>query len=260
MKHEILELAQEAHSRRAEVLKVYTDTVNRQHKISCNTCKKDYCCYQMVGVPLFEAVIIADWILRNGRSDILIELRKQGRDQVELLTNRGGLTVRNIIKYHDEICGEWFDQQRPCPFLSKGRCLIYPIRPSSCSSHCVITPPEQCAPPKGGAIGKVSTEQVFIYMTQIDEVFVTLLGAKITQIMPFYMGTMVDLALDLLKNGVGILDGRKFPLNMTLEDANERRLVRDELARRTRKDQRSSSTGCGPQSVGEVENSPDTPG
>lgn len=258
MRRKILEQAQKAHRLRKQILKQFVHDLNKHRSPSCNTCTKDYCCYQMVSISVFEAVIIADWIQRNRRFDILAELRQQAYDQKELFNQRGDYNLLNIVKFQDAVSNAWFDQQRPCPFLDNGRCLIYPIRPITCSSHFVVSPPERCAPPTGSCVGKVNVEKVFVYGFQLDAAFLNIVGAKHTQFMPSYMGIMVDIALDLLENGIDVLGDHALLLTLTLEETDDRRLVREEIERRSREHPRPYVAECNPQSVGELEGPPDT--
>jgi Fe-S-cluster containining protein len=56
-------------------------------------------------------------------------------------------------------------QEILCPFLAKGACTIYEVRPFTCVALVAVTPPENCQPGKAG--------QAKTYLTPTPEVFDT---------------------------------------------------------------------------------------
>jgi len=57
---------------------------------------------------------------------------------------------------------DWFRRQVPCVFLEGNMCSIYEVRPSTCRSHAVVTPPEDCYNhgDSGGDVGKIDVSKL----------------------------------------------------------------------------------------------------
>jgi len=53
----------------------------------------------------------------------------------------------NVLDEKERVA--FFQRQLPCAFLKDQRCEIYPVRPTVCRYHMVVSPPENCA--KGAA-------------------------------------------------------------------------------------------------------------
>lgn len=99
-------------------------------KITCFECQQAEpgCCYQKTMISFAEALVIA------------VYLKRHALDTPEL---------RNRLQDHGEAMegasrAAWFHESHPCVFLKDGRCQIYSVRPTICSSYYVISPAEQC--------------------------------------------------------------------------------------------------------------------
>jgi Fe-S-cluster containining protein len=69
-------------------------------------------------------------------------------------------------------------QEILCPFLVKGACAIYEVRPYTCAALVAVTPPENCQPARAGQAKTylTPTPEVFdsaFYYKKIEELFLT---------------------------------------------------------------------------------------
>ena len=90
----------------------------------------DHCCYQSVGVTPPEALAIFD------------HLRKT-LGEVELAAVAAHLAVTEE-RTRGLSAAERFSPERPCPFLTQGRCSIYEVRPLACRGMNSLSA-EECA-------------------------------------------------------------------------------------------------------------------
>jgi len=98
---------------------------------SCFTCTTPWCCSVMVVVGLHEGVLIAS-ALRASQRDTP-ELRADLRARAEAMAGKTPDEWRRP---------EW---RRQCVFLNeRGRCSVYAVRPRSCGTAYVFSPPEWC--------------------------------------------------------------------------------------------------------------------
>lgn len=97
------------------------------------------CCYQLVSISFIEALVIADYLVRNRSMEQLTELKVKLREQsgrLRFKENRRTL----------------FEARVPCVFLKMtdgpyvGECEIYRSRPLACRLQYVISDPEHCSP------------------------------------------------------------------------------------------------------------------
>jgi len=97
------------------------------------------CCYQLVSASFIEALLIADFLLRNRKPEELETITQKLRTasaRFRFSQNRTSL----------------FLEKQPCPFLVAGEkpftgeCSIYAVRPSTCRMHYVVSDPKLCEP------------------------------------------------------------------------------------------------------------------
>jgi Fe-S-cluster containining protein len=90
-----------------------------------------HCCYLLSSSSYPEGFLIAETLLReNVWKAYLPSLCKAAR-----AVSASGMTSEH-----------YFDQQHPCPFLTKNKdCFIYAIRPACCRYHYVISKPVLCS-------------------------------------------------------------------------------------------------------------------
>jgi hypothetical protein len=97
------------------------------------SCKKgcDNCCHQKVlstpaeGLPIF------------------LYLQFKGLWSTELEDELAEADVHGTRTSHHD----WFMERRPCPFLRKGECSVYPVRPVGCIATFSINHPDFCGMP-----------------------------------------------------------------------------------------------------------------
>jgi Fe-S-cluster containining protein len=54
--------------------------------------------------------------------------------------------VEKIMTDTRPLSEKYLDMNISCPFLEDNRCLVYDVRPTSCSGHFSVSPPEWCWP------------------------------------------------------------------------------------------------------------------
>jgi Fe-S-cluster containining protein len=110
--------------------RMLVEQIIRGRHVSCQKgCH--HCCYLMTSTSLPEAMLIARWVVGQDFQHYFLWVTK-------LL-----LAAREVSEVTDD--GEWFDRQRPCPFLKDSLCEVYEIRPGCCRWHVVTSPVEQCS-------------------------------------------------------------------------------------------------------------------
>lgn len=109
------------------------------------------CCYQLTLVTLPEGVAIAEYFLSD----------TQRRNLIPLLMRSFYEQVQQIQPGHyKEIRQAYFQKKVPCTFLDEDSklCTIYPVRPSTCRYHLVVSDPALCQPEAGiQPVGRVNT-------------------------------------------------------------------------------------------------------
>lgn len=111
-------------------------------------CKKgcSACCKQTVAISVLEALSILEPIVSdNYRLDRFLKGR------YEVIKKQAKLCLSGKITG-----AEWFAQSIPCAFLKDDLCSIYERRPSVCRTHAVVTPSEDCSPPRMKSIAKLN--------------------------------------------------------------------------------------------------------
>ena len=104
------------------------DPRRRRLKVSCNACEKPWCCYQRVEVEPVEALVIWRWAREHAAQALRLAIQR-------------GEKLRARPPEGDEA---FFRRKEPCPFLVRGKCAIFPVRPYRCRSHYMAGPPIKC--------------------------------------------------------------------------------------------------------------------
>lgn len=103
-------------------------SVVKTSKVSCKPgCSA--CCKRYVAISLAEAMVMVDFLKKNGKWD---RVAKAAEEQREMAAK-----VKPLA---------WFKMGIPCPVLNQAICDAYPVRPTTCSAHFVKSPPEACSP------------------------------------------------------------------------------------------------------------------
>jgi Fe-S-cluster containining protein len=227
MVNRILRTAREAHRLKLNFNKKWTKGAKKEHKLACLKCKASACCYQFVIAHIFEGVMIANWLIHKRENEegkkLFVEIVQQGKVQGQMLKNDGfyeGDTIEesciNWSKTSANTSTRWFDQQIPCAFLRDGKCLIYGLRPTACSTYYVVNHPEMvepapqiCGPPSGKMVPCSNNTAPSEYTIGLDGQFLATLmemdGIPIAPPVP--LGTAVYYGMELLTKGPRALEG-----------------------------------------------------
>lgn len=121
--------------------------------VSCTSCTATKtCCWSLVVARLYEGVLIADRLRRDGRDTPA--LRDELRARAEMMETRSPR-----------------DWRMPCLFLDeRERCTIYPVRPTACGNLHVYTDPAWCTTMAGEIKGYVAQAEMAA-ATQLEEAF-----------------------------------------------------------------------------------------
>ena len=131
------------------------ETLDREGgQVSCRAgCT--HCCCHYVAVSLAHGVVIVDYLYKRKEllkrfTDNYAKWRPKGYavsnriDRMRLQALSSPAPMDSIIADTRPLSAQYRDMQIPCPFLADSRCLIYPVRPWSCSGHYAVSPPEWC--------------------------------------------------------------------------------------------------------------------
>lgn len=123
------------------------------------TCRKGctHCCFHYVTVPLAHGMVIVDYLYkRKGLLKQFIDNfdRWYGKgysisdsiDRIRIRASSSSMPVEQVMADTRLLSVKYLDINIPCPFLVNNRCFIYEVRPTSCSGHFAVSPPDCCAP------------------------------------------------------------------------------------------------------------------
>jgi Fe-S-cluster containining protein len=121
--------------------------------VVCSTCDATKaCCSSYVLVRLYEGLVIAAQLKRDGRDTP--EFRDQLRARAELMEQTK--------------VADWFT---PCVFLDDAqRCSVYRVRPTTCAQLMVYTPPALCNA-RSNEIKSYSADAEVAAANQVEEAF-----------------------------------------------------------------------------------------
>lgn len=92
-----------------------------------------HCCYMISCISFPEALTIVLYLLKDQGKKSLSRLSLTCRRYMEQLQALGG-------RPH----AEWTALHLPCPLLSANLCSVHPVRPITCRTYFVQSPPEWC--------------------------------------------------------------------------------------------------------------------
>lgn len=133
-------------------------TENSSEAISC---KKGcyYCCTSYVEATMQECEAIVYYLYHNERVYSMFRQKYPGwrqkiKDRGDIFRTLGQFWLKDItLENREEIMDAYLEQNKSyneqniyCPFLDKGLCSIYEVRPYMCASYYTTTPPEWCNP------------------------------------------------------------------------------------------------------------------
>lgn len=135
------------------------------------TCKKgcDACCHRMVICTRVEAIAVMEYL--QGIEGWIQPLHDAIRAH--------STALQKFLEPGNEHETSWIEQWEPCPFLSNGECIVYPMRPVSCRTYHSLDDPALCIEPlrKVNQIKEINqAEELFTMMAtvtgkRIDPVF-----------------------------------------------------------------------------------------
>jgi len=128
----------------------------KDQAISCRTgCT--HCCYHYVAVSLAQGIVIVDYLYK--RKELLKQFidnyeswRLDGEsisdeiDRIRLQALSSKMPMHQVITDTRPLSNRYLDSNIRCPFLVDHKCAIYEVRPSACSGHHSVSPPDWCAP------------------------------------------------------------------------------------------------------------------
>lgn len=148
-----------------ELVDALTDQYLENNSITCQQgCS--WCCYQLVCCTKLEMELILEYFQTLPRSKWVIikrEANKAGRKYRGFYRSSTGQSGFLVIP--GEIDGPMrsFYRGKPCMYLKRGKCLIYPVRPIDCRKVKAIS--EGCGPIKGREI--VSPKGINLFVDQV---------------------------------------------------------------------------------------------
>lgn len=132
--------------------KALADAKEEGKKASCRKgCT--HCCSLLVEISREEAQELATWVMNlpeRKKTRFLIKIDKAAKDARDLFNSRPKWTkYAEGWDYETELPDAIYDQyfyqkDRPCPFLDRGACASYEVRPVPCRLHVVSSSPRYC--------------------------------------------------------------------------------------------------------------------
>lgn len=123
------------------------------------TCQKGctHCCHHYVTVSAAHGIVIVDYLYRKRKllTTFLANYKKwHGRgyelsdriDRERISALSASRPTDGILRDTRPMSQHYLGMNIPCPFLMDDECLIYDVRPLSCSGHFSASPPDWCAP------------------------------------------------------------------------------------------------------------------
>lgn len=220
-------MARSAHKLKVDFNRKWTKRASKENKLACLKCKASSCCYQFVIAHIFEGVMIANWLIHNRQDQagkkLFVEVVQQGKVQGQMLKNDGfydGDTIEDACNNWSQTAAStstrWFDQQIPCALLKDGKCIIYGLRPTACSTYYVVNHPDMiepapgiCGPPSGKMVPCSNNTGPSEYSIGLDGQFLATLMHmdSLPLAPPVPLGTAVYYGMELLTKGPRALEG-----------------------------------------------------
>ena len=176
----------------------------KNERITCQE-RCTHCCFHYVAVSLAHGIVIVDRLYK--RKDLLKqfldnheEWYRKGHsvaDSMDRARNQALATstpVDRVLADTRPLSGRYLDMHIPCPFLADDRCLIYAIRPLSCSGQYSSSPPDWCA-------CDTPQEPVIHHMIPDDEDLIDLIRLAADPRLVLYELTLPTMIYRLLTEG-----------------------------------------------------------
>ncbi|MBT3311764.1 MAG: hypothetical protein HN379_07205 [Desulfobacteraceae bacterium] len=121
------------------------------------TCRKGctYCCFHYVTVSLAHGIVIVDYLYK--RKALLKQfvdnyekwygkgfLISDSIDNMRIQAFSSSIPIDRIITDTRPLSQHYLEMNIQCPFLADNKCFIYDVRPTSCSGHYSVSPPDWC--------------------------------------------------------------------------------------------------------------------
>jgi len=104
------------------------DPKRRRLRVACNECATPWCCNQRVDVGIVEALVLYRYAAQRAP-----------RELDEAIARGAASRKRAPL---DE--SAFFRRRLPCPFLVRGKCAVFPVRPHRCRTHYMAGNPQKC--------------------------------------------------------------------------------------------------------------------
>lgn len=125
LKNKVMEEAKQIGLAKA-VYDIHDKLIEKEMPMAC--CKGcSICCQQLVGCSLPEWAEIDKFLTEN---KLWEKIKKRNRKYIRDWTNYRKENLAELQKNGIKALQDWFD--KPCIFLNKGICDIYPVRPMNC--------------------------------------------------------------------------------------------------------------------------------
>ena len=120
------------------------------------TCRKGcaHCCEHFVSISVAHAILITDYLYTSERAlSVFLRGYQRWRQAIESDAQSAALFQRleqdtsriAVVKPADQkLLAEYHSLRIPCPFLERGQCAIYPVRPVCCAIYFALSPPDYC--------------------------------------------------------------------------------------------------------------------
>jgi len=153
----------------------------------------DACCHRMVICTRVEAIAVMEYLQGIEKWD----------DSLREAIHFHSYTLQDYLEPGENKPRTWIERWVPCPFLSGGECLVYPMRPVSCRSYHSLDDPDLCKEPVRN-VGQLKE------INQAEELFsmmATMVGERIDPVFASKgLFTMIldELSVEITPTGEGV--------------------------------------------------------
>ena len=131
----IVSMAKEYKAKADEKIKKFNDGI-KKGEMDCQLCRQPHCCNQITPIFLYEAALIAHFLVDN-HTEKTHRLLETGALQEEYMEKNARTIIYDGVPMGAQGASLWFVRQQPCEFLVFGKCQIYDIRPATCATYWV---------------------------------------------------------------------------------------------------------------------------
>jgi Fe-S-cluster containining protein len=121
-------------------------------------CRKGctHCCHHYIAVSIAHGIVIVDYLydhkalLQRFVANYEKWHRKGSRisDRIDHTRNQAfssSMPIEDVIANTRPLSEGYFETNIPCPFLVDEKCIIYEVRPLTCSGHFSVSPSKWCS-------------------------------------------------------------------------------------------------------------------